>query len=288
MSPSPDADLSPLAKRYATRRRELEAATAEKVTTAAEAGRALALAGALLRRSELVGDAARDALLAVDRVEARAAAAYVASVDAAAEHAKLARGLDDAFEGLLAGDEDPDERALYTESAEAALDARDALASVRAALVCAGADTAPLDDKLVAIDASLVAKARLLVGLNPARRREAAALDPAEREAAWWFSARSQCDFLAGLYRQGEADARGQSQATQPHKNAAHLAVCEDCQRDVEASSLAYTPQHVTASSLWRRERGEATPAELAFMDAHGKTCKDCRRALDALAVPEE
>jgi len=288
MTPPPDVDggLSPIVKRYADRRRELEAATEKKVGTAEEAGRVLAMAGDLLRRTQAVGDAARDAMLALDRVESQAVAAYVESIDAAAERAKLVRGLDDAFEAMIAADDEADERVLYTESAEAALAARDALASVRAALACAGADTSKIDGKLVGIDAGLKKKARVLVGLNAMRRRELDALDPAERDAAWWFSARAQCDFLVSLYRQADPPPTNRpdvGQVTAPH-NAAHLAVCEDCQHDVEASSLAYTPQHVTASSLWRREHGEATQAEIAFMDTHASGCKDCQRALDALA----
>jgi hypothetical protein len=284
--PDVDGDVSPIVKRYADRRRELEVATENKVTTAEEAGKVLAMAGDLLRRTEAVGDQARDAALAIDRIEAQAVQAYLDGVDAAAERAKLARGMDDAFEALLAGDDEADERVLYTESAEAALAARDALASVHAALSYAGIDATKLDGKLVEIDAGLVKRARLLVALNATRRKEAEALDPSARDAAWWFSARSQCDFLVSLYRQSEA-AQNPGQVTKPH-NAAHLAVCEECQRDVEASSLAYTPHHVTASSLWRREHGQATADEIAFMDAHAKSCKDCKRALDALAVPEE
>jgi hypothetical protein len=290
VSPPPDVDggLSPIVKRYADRRRELEEATANKVATAEEAGRVLAMAGDLLRRTEAVGDAARDAMLAIDRIESQAVNAYVESVDAAAERAKLARGIDDAFEAMIAGDDEADERVLYAESAEAALAARDALASVRAALAHGGADTGKLDEKLAAIDAGLAKQARLLVGLNGARRRELEALDPGEREAAWWFAARARCDFLVSLYRSNPERTRADAgQVTAPH-NAAHLAVCEDCQRDVEASSLAYTPQHLTASSLWRREHGEATASEITFMDAHAKSCKDCQRALDALAVAEE
>jgi hypothetical protein len=284
--PDVDGDLSPLLKRYADRRRALEAATANKVTEAADAGRILAMAGDLLRRTQALGDSLRDATLAIDRCEHQAIAAYVDSIDADAERKKLARGLDEAFEAILADESEADERVLYTESAETALAARDALASVRASLSLASLDTAKLDEKLAAIDGGLKKKARLLIGLNATRRREAEALDPAEREAAWWFSARSQCDFLLSLYQQTAPDPNV-GQITQPH-NGAHLAVCEDCQRDVEASSLAYTPQHVTASSLWRREHGQATRDEVAFMDSHAKDCKDCQRALEAIAQPEE
>ncbi len=285
MAPPPDVDgdlASTLAPRYGMLRQSLEAATQSVITTALDAGRVLGIAGDLLRRRDALGDTTRDVTLAIDRVEAQAAHAYVESIDAAAEHQKLRHGIDEAFEAML---EEGDERVLYVHAAEAALGARDALASVRAAMNLASLDTSKLDEKLALVDKGLVKQARSLVALNTMRRKEAAALDASEREAAWWFTARSQCDFLVSLYRLQEAPE--QVNITQKH-NAAHLAVCEDCQRDVESSSLAYTPDHIAASSLWRREHGEATTSEIAFMDAHAKDCKDCKRALEVLAQPEE
>jgi len=277
--PDVDGDFPTLAERYTQHRRELDEATQTPITGAADAGRALALAGDLLRRSEALGDASRDVALALDRIEAQATHAYVESINAAAERDKLVHGLDEAFEAIL---EDGDERGLYLHSAEVALDGRDALASVRAAMIHAKLDTSKLDDKLEQVDKDLAKRARSLVALNVIRRREAATLDPIEREAAWWFSARSQCDFLVSLYRLQDSD---RVDVTQKH-NASHLAVCVDCQRDVESASVAYTPQHIAASSLWRREHGQATKTEIAFMDQHAKACKDCQRSLDALAVP--
>lgn len=304
MSPPPDVDgdFSPeIQKRYAETRRELETSTQSTVTGAKEAGRALALAGDLWRRKELLGDTTRDVVLAVDKIEAQAAHAYVAGIDVEGEHKKLKRALDDAFEAIL---EDGEERALYTHSAETGLGARDALASVHAALSFAadgsinqhggGAESTrlatlraaktELGEKLAKIDRDLEKKARVLVGMNAMRRREMGTLDQGERPGAWWYSARSGCDFLLSLYQTTENE---RVDITQKH-NAAHLATCEACQRDVEASSLAYTPQHVTASSLWRRQHNAATQPEIAFMDSHAKGCKDCQRALDALAQPEE
>ena len=277
MSP-PDVD--PSADKWAQRHRELDAATQTVVTTAADAGRALALGGDLLRRRELLGDMARDVGLALDRVEAQAAQAYVDAIDAAVEHGKLKTALDEAFEALL---ETGDERVLFLHSAEKGIMSRDALESVRAAMTHQRLDTTKLTAKIMQIDGALAKQARLLIGLNATRRREAAALDPAERAGAWWFSARMQCDFLMSLFRpDGEKDP--DVNVTAKH-NAAHLATCDLCQSDVEAASLAYTPQHIAASSLWRREHGIATADELAFMDSHAKDCKDCKRALEALAV---
>jgi hypothetical protein len=280
MSPPPDVDdeFPTMAERYTQRRHELDQATQTVITGAADAGRALALAGDLLRRREALGDAVRDVTLALDRIEAQATQSYVESIDADAEHGKLAHALDEAFEAIL---EDGDERTLYVYSAETALARRDALQSVRASMVHASLDTSKLDEKLAKIDEGLAKHARSLVAINTTRRREMATLDPSERETAWWFSARSQCDFLVSLYRLQESE---RVDITQKH-NAAHLATCESCQRDVEAASVAYTPQHIAASSLWRREHGQATHAEITFMESHARSCKDCQRALDALAV---
>jgi hypothetical protein len=277
--PDVDGDRPEVAERYAQRHRELEAATHSVISAAPDAGRALALAGDMLRRLDAMGDKARDVAIALDRIEAQAAHAYVESIDAAAEHKKLAGGLDEAFEALL---EDGEERVLFVHAAESALFARDALESVRMAMTHHRLDTSKLEGKLQQIDQSLVKRARSLVGINAMRRREMAALDATERAGAWWFSARSQCDFLVSLYRLQDTEQR--VDVTQKH-NAAHLAVCEDCQHDVEAASHAYTPKHIAASSLWRREQGVATPTEIAFMDSHAAACKDCKRSLDALSV---
>ncbi len=283
MSPPPDVD-GDISPRFAERRRELEAATSSKITSAAEAGRALALAGDLLRRSEALGDARMDVEIALEKVELAAAESFVESIVAKAEHQKLSRGLEDAFEALI---EDGEERVLYMNSAENALSARDALASVRASMTVSAPMSdllTKLDGKLREIDGKLPKNARLLVALNSLRRREMGSLDAAERAASWWYSARVQCDFLISLYRLQETE---RVDITQKH-NAAHLATCAECQRDVESASIAYTPEHVAASSLWRREHGHATAAEIAFMDAHAKTCNDCKRAMEATAVPDE
>ena len=135
MSPPPDldGDVSP---RFAERRRELESATTNKVTTAADAGRVLALAGDLLRRTEALARPFWETRAWMWKSHSRksrpqAAEAFVESIDEKAEHDKLARGLEDAFEAIL---EEGEERVLYMNSAENALTARDALASVRAVM----------------------------------------------------------------------------------------------------------------------------------------------------------
>jgi hypothetical protein len=282
VSPPPDVDGD--LSRFAERRRTLETATAEKVTNGAEAGRVLALAGDLLRRTEALGDARMEIEIALEKIDAKAVEAWVESIDADAEHGKLAKGIDDAFDAML---EDGEERVLYMNSAENALTARDALASARAAMTIAAPALVPaLDQKLARIDGKLPKNARLLVTLNALRRREIALLDAAEREASWWYASRANCDFLISLYRLQETT-ETHGNVTQKH-NAAHLATCADCQRDVESASIAYTPQHVAASSLWRREHGQATASEIAFMDAHAAKCEDCKRALAAASSPDD
>jgi hypothetical protein len=281
--PDVDGDFPQVAERWAQRHRELDEATQTVVNGATDAGHALALGGDLLRRRDALGDTSRDVALALDRIEAQACHAYVDAINATAEHEKLVTALDEAFEAIL---EDGEEQKLFMHSAETALFARDALESVRVAMTHKKLDTSKVEGKLShQIDKDLSKRARLLIALNTTRRRETAALDAAERQAAWWFSARSQCDFLMSLYR--SQDGGPEVHVTAKH-NAAHLATCEECQRDVESGSLAYTPQHIPASSLWRREHGIATSDEVAFMDGHAKGCKDCRRALDALAASVE
>jgi len=284
VTPPPDVDPADPAQSGAARfsqcLRLLGEATKSPVTTPAQAGLALSLAGDVLRRTQALGDSSQAVSDALERIQPEAIAAWVDALDASAERTKLSRGMDEAFDALL---EEGDDRELYMQSAENALFARDSLASAHRAMELKGVSTAALDKKLGAIDAGLAKNARLLVGLNTARRMHLAAIDCEDRDAAWWFSARVGCDFLAGLYR-GEGES---GVITQKH-DAAHLAVCEACQRDVEASSLAYAPKHIAASSLFRRENGVATAAEIAWMDGHAQECAACKRALEASTVSEE
>ncbi len=268
------------AARFSQCLRLLHEATKSPVTSAQQAGRALSLAGDLLRRTQALGDSSQEVSEALAKVQPEAIAAWVDALDPTAERAKLSRGMDEAFESML---EEGDERALFVQSAENALFERDSLASAERAMELLGVSTAALVTKLAAIDAGLKKNARLLVGLNKARRMHLEAIDSDDRAAAWWFGERGGCDFLAGLYR-GEGES---GVITQKH-DAAHLAVCEACQRDVEASAIAYAPKHIAASSLWRRQNGEATGSEIAWMDRHAQECAACKRALEASALSEE
>lgn len=243
------------------------------VTTAERAGVALVLAGDVMRRTRALSNLQQSAGRALEKIDAAAARAFVDSIDVAAEKQRLEQALNDAFECMLA---DPDERPTWRDRALAGLAYRDRLTSVATALTLTGNDARALTEKLAQVDAGLSKKARMLVGLNGARRAERDALDATEQAGAWWFSARSQCDRLAALYT-GE-DTRSD----------AHIESCEDCRRDVKAASGASKPAHVDAESLRRREDGSASAGELMWMDSHAKSCNACKRALEALSIPLE
>lgn len=242
------------------------------VTTPNGAGLALELAGDVLRRTKALHSMQQVATQTLEKVDGKAAAAFVQSIDVAAEKARLQQALNDAFECMLA---DPDERLMWRDRALANLAYRDRLTSIQAALVMTGNSNEAvnaLTEKLAQVDAGLSKKARMLVGLNEARRAELEALNAGERAAAWWFGARSRCDALASVY--AGTDARD-----------AHLESCEDCKRDALAAKGSHKPAHLDADSLRRREDGTATTSENAWMDAHAKSCHSCRRAIEALGV---
>ncbi len=240
-----------------------------------QAGHILALAGDLLRRSQALGDASHDVDEALAKIGKDAAAAFVASLDPARERRSLEAAMNAAFECLLA---DEGEAEALARAAMEGLVARDRLASVDAAMAHAGLDPSPIQGVTRAVDAGLVKKARMLVALNAVRRDELGVLNTGDQEGAWWFSARARCDELRAFYL-GE-DPSG----------AAHLASCPDCRRDVRAaaSTRAHKPDHIGPEALWRRDSGDATPAELRWMDGHLKECRACAQAVRALHDAEE
>ncbi len=246
------------------------------LTSAEQVGLALALAGDVLRRTKALHSLQQTANGVIEQVDSKAATAFVQAIDVVAENKRLEQALNDAFECMLTDANDsPGEQLTYRDRALANLAYRDRLTSIHAALVMTKATDAvkALEQKLAQVDAGLSKKARMLVGLNEARRAELDALDAGERAAAWWFASRSHCDALATIYAGDDA------------RKVAHFESCEDCKRDAAAATGAHKPAHLDADSLRRKEDGSATTSENAWMDAHAKSCGACKRAIEALGV---
>ena len=240
----------------------------------ADVGSLLGAAGSLLRRTSRAGavPAALDA--ALQKLPQPAIVAWVDTVDADRCGAALARAVDLALDAALA--ESQQECEAATTQAMAELAARDRLESARCAITrreellkepCGGDRLASL---LAAIDGSLRPQARALCGLNAARREERDRIDLERREAAWWYSARAECDELAGLLA-GKVAYGGD-----------HLQGCAECQRDLAAAEPVNAPMDrlVTPEALWRYDLGVATPAERAWLARRSKQDKSLAQAL--------
>lgn len=229
--------------RFDARQKDLEAAV-----VTGNAAVAFACAGDLLRRKTAFGvDVAKvDATLA--RLGKDAALAYVASIDAAAARTRLERGIEDAFEALIA--DDASEKELFEREAMDALAARDALESARVAVErLTGGAVAELDAKLAAIDAGLQKKERALIGVNARRRAELALLDADTRADAWWYSARVESDAVGeALAGRGAAPDLAQAKSAKDAKDLARLA----------KQGVSTPPRRVDGASLWLREIGAA------------------------------
>jgi len=156
-----------------------------------------------LRRTKALHSLQQAANGVIEQVDSKAATAFVQAIDVVAEKKRLEQALNDAFECMLTDANDsPGEQLTCRDRALANLAYRDRLTSIHAALVMTKATDAvkALEQKLAQLDAGLSKKARMLVGLNEARRAELDALDAGERAAAWWFASRSHCDALATIY----------------------------------------------------------------------------------------
>ncbi len=238
-------------------------------------------AGARLRRGN-------DAAVAMAAVKGDEAIAFLASVDVDVESRRLAQAIDAAFEATLA--DDAAERAAHVAAALEGLASRDriesALAAVGELVASSGGGGAINDDARRRFDDVREAMARLdraarpgaapLVALNETRRRERDALSGEHRTRAWWWSSRAECDALAALLRNETADA-------------AHLASCDECQRDRDRMALAQTPPlaHLTADELWSFDVGTMPKDERARALRHAARCTECKLALDAVAEAE-
>lgn len=247
----------------------------------------LRMAGDLLRRNAaLAVDAAQidDALRALG---ASAVRAGLGMLSVPRLRAGLLRAADEAMEAALA--EGVDEVALWSASALEELRERDLAESALAATrrwvelggetgAEAGALLAALSSELKELDRALRGKARWLVGLNERRRVERDLLDPGLREAAWWYSGRSECDDLVALL------------AGQPARRTQHAESCADCQRDMERSRVAAAPppsRHLSSDDAWRYDLGTMPPAEQEAARKHAAGCPECAQVLSALDLGE-
>ncbi len=216
---------------------------------------ALIAAGDVLRRTVALGvttQIVKDALAALDSEKLNQ---YVASLDAEAIHARLDRGLEDAFEVLLA--DDAAERAEWVKEATKAILERDGLESARAACECKSGRIEALDAKIAAVDAGLAKKAICLVGFNDCRRDELSQLDPEARDGAWWFAARCQSDAL------------GEVIAGRKALDPALVTDPEDRKALQRLVGMEVPPKRVDGESLWLKEIGAASKERAKWAERH-------------------
>jgi hypothetical protein len=220
-----------------------------------DVGGALIAAGDVLRRTKALGVSTQtvaDALAAIDSEKVNR---YVASIDAEAMHGRLDRGLEDAFEALLA--DEAAERAEWVKEATKAILERDGLESARAACECRTGRNEALDAKIAAVDAGLAKKAICLVGLNDFRRDELSQLDTEAREGAWWFAARCQ------------ADALGDVIAGRKPLDPALVTDPEDRKLIQRLAVMDVPPKRVDGESLWMKEIGAASQERAKWAERH-------------------
>lgn len=261
----------------------LEGALKDAAVNPEQVGKALAAAGALLRRMEIArAERARiEALLR--RLPSKAVHGWSASVELAGVEARMRRATEEAVEAALP--EATDEGGTWAAWAREGIEAREVLESQLWALAARERlgfeDDAParvrLREALTHQDRALAPRARWLVGVNPWRRDERDLLDAEHRATAWWFTARAECDALLPALA-GEV------------KASAHLQSCELCQRDLQTARPVDVPRqrHLSEDDLWRFDLGLSTAAERAFIDQHLRTCPACAQDVAALEDGED
>jgi hypothetical protein len=198
----------------------------------------------------------------------------------------LLKAAEEAVEAALDGGEEAE---LWRASALEGLAARDRAASAATALAAweglhgaLDGEGAQLRDRFLSalgtLDSSLRPRARWFIPLNPQRRQERDILEPAEQEAAWWFSSRAGCDDLVASWT-------GRPQGFSPHTQS-----CSDCRADLADSAVVDTPprRHLSADDLWRFDMGLMTEDERSRVDAHTARCGECAQAVLALGEGEE
>lgn len=231
-------------------------------------------AGDLLRRGSSVNGPPAAVDAALRDLSQATILAWLGTLDAPACATALARAAELALDAALA--ESPEECEAATAQAMAELAGRDRLESARCAikrreelvLEPCGADR--IAALIAEIDGALRPRARVLSSLNEARRAERDRIAAEAREAAWWYSARAECDDLVGLLA-GKIAYGGD-----------HLHGCADCQRDLAATEPVSAPmdRHVTPGALWRHDLGIATPAERDWLTRRSKKDKALAQAL--------
>lgn len=237
---------------------------------------AVADIGDLLRRSEALGLDAAVLQLKLTGYRAEDICKELDGQDGSTLQQDLKNAVDEALESLFS--EDPAEQEEWRTSAAQALLRRDRLQSqYRAAEVLAATHDAvvssceALEKRMKAIDAALAPLARALVPLNEFRRSERDLLNGAERQTAWWFSARSDCDpFLEALA--GKTD--------NPH-----TPKCRECLEDLDRSSIVLTPPspHLTHDVAFELDLGALPESLEARYRKHAEACAPCKAMMKAI-----
>lgn len=239
----------------------------------------LPTAGELLRRSRAVSQDLGVVDQALSALSPAEVSKYLESLELSELSAQLSRAAEEAMEAGLA--ETKEEQELWAQSATDALFARDRAESVKVALerwtqLRADVQRGGVElftRRLNELDRALVSKARTMTALNGRRRAERELLDPAFRESAWWFSARSECDQLLRMLA-GEVKPEGE-----------HLAQCQECQRDLSRTRTVEQPpeRHVSPDELWQFELGALSREEQRRLKAHAEECLDCAQLFWAM-----
>ncbi|NVJ14072.1 hypothetical protein [Myxococcus sp. AM010] len=258
--------------RYSARRSQLLSGTASP-------GEVLEAAGDLLRRrSRLETEGVDAALRGLGRPQVEA---WLKSQKPQSLQPVLLRAAEEAIEVALDGGEEAD---MWRASALEGLSARDRVASAAHGLAvweglhgALDGESAQLRDRFLAalqgLDSALRPRARWFIPLNPQRRQERDLLEPAEQDAAWWFSARAGCDDLVATW------------TANPQTLTAHLQECDACRADMaDAAPVDMPPRrHLTADDLWRLDMGQLSEDERTRLDAHTARCGECAQAVLAL-----
>ncbi|SEU16022.1 zf-HC2 domain-containing protein [Stigmatella erecta] len=264
--------MSEALSRYQSRRQQLTGASLS-------VGSTLEIAGELLRRSEALGtEGVKPALLALSPSQLET---WLSGLKPGDLRSTLLRAAEEAIEVALG---DGEEAELWRASAMEGLGARDRVASaLRALREWEGlhgelqGEAARLKAHFLQaignIDTALLPRARWFIPLNPYRREERGLLDEAERNRAWWFSARAHCDDLVASWVAPAA-------ARSPH-----LESCSECREDLEEAATVDSPpsRHLSEEDLWRFDMGTLSGSERARIDAHAGQCEECAQALLAL-----